>query len=101
MAKSGTEDPSKLLTPRDLQTRRILTWTKQAALYQSIDDWFIRHNAYPSDRILCNTTMSIVNLTASGLGISLLPIELVKRELAENILSIIPTEPEFAPVRYV
>ena len=101
MAKPGTESPSKPLTPRDLQTRRILTWTKEAALYQSIDDWFIQNNAYPLDRILCNATMSIVTLTISGLGISLLPIELVKRELAEKQLCIIPTKPEFPSVRYL
>jgi DNA-binding transcriptional LysR family regulator len=100
MAKPGTEDPTKILTPRDLQKRQILIWTKQAALYQSIENWFIRHNAYPTDRILCNTTMAIVSLTIAGLGISLLPIELVKRQLADNLLCIIPTEPRFAPVRY-
>ncbi len=100
MAKPGTEDVSKRLTPQDLQSRRILTWTKEAAIYQSIEDWFVRHDAYPANKILCNTTMSMVTLTAAGLGISLLPFELVRRELAEGTLVVIPTEPRFDPVRY-
>jgi DNA-binding transcriptional LysR family regulator len=100
MAKPGTEDPMKRLTPRDLQSRRILTWTKEAAIHKSIDDWFIQNGAYPANKILCNTTMSMVSLTAAGLGISLLPLELVTHELREGTLSIIPTEPRYQPVRY-
>ena len=39
-------------------------------------------------------------MAVAGLGISLLPVELVQRELAEGQLAIIPVEPEFEPVEY-
>jgi DNA-binding transcriptional LysR family regulator len=39
-------------------------------------------------------------LAAAGLGISLLPRDLVERELSEGTLRIVPTEPAFEAVRY-
>ena len=68
MAKPDTEDVSKPLTPRDLQSRRILTWEKESYFYHSIDSWLVRNVRRPVDRIHCNTTMSIGHwpLPASG-----------------------------------
>lgn len=88
------------LTPRDLQARQIITWSKEAALHRSIGDWFIAHGSYPEEPITCNSALTMAAMAVAGLGISLLPVELVQRELAEGQLAIIPVEPEFEPVEY-
>ncbi len=88
------------LTPRDLQARQIITWSKEAALHRPIGDWFIAHGSYPEEPITCNSALTMAAMAAAGLGISLLPVELVQRELAEGQLAIIPVEPEFEPVEY-
>jgi DNA-binding transcriptional LysR family regulator len=87
-------------TPRDLEGSRIITWSKDAEIYRSIEHWFISNGAHPARRITCNTAATMATLAAAGLGITLLPTELVRRELADGTLRIIQTDPEFEPVRY-
>jgi len=87
-------------TPRDLEGSRIITWSKDAAIYLSIQDWFVSHGAHPARRITCNTAATMATLAAAGLGITLLPAELVRREVSDGALTMIPTDPDFAPVRY-
>jgi DNA-binding transcriptional LysR family regulator len=74
------------LTPRDLQNRRIITWSKDAAIYRLVEDWFTRNGANPGQKITCNTAVTMASLTAAGLGVTLLPRELVKQELAAGML---------------
>jgi DNA-binding transcriptional LysR family regulator len=100
MGKPPTIPLTKPLTPRDLQARQIITWPEEAALHRSIRDWFIDHGAYPEEPITCNSALTMAAMAAAGLGISLLPEEVVKRELSEGRLAIIPVEPEFEPVQY-
>ena len=88
------------LTPRDLQNERIITWPKQAAVHRSIRDWFVAHGAYPEEMITCNSSLTMAAMAAAGLGVSLLPVPVVERELAEGQLAIIPVEPEFEPLPY-
>jgi DNA-binding transcriptional LysR family regulator len=88
------------LRPRDLQARRIITWAKGAAIHPSIERWFLQDGAYPIHRITCNTAVTMAVLAAAGLGVALLPPDLVERELADGALRIVPTEPAFEPVRY-
>ena len=98
----GAERQARMqsLTPKDLQSRRIITYSKDAAIHQSIEDWFTQHGAYPVHRITCNTAVTMVTLAQAGLGITLVPQQLVTRELAKGSLRIIPTEPAFAPLSY-
>ena len=84
----------------DLQAHQIITWSRQAALHRPIGEWFIAHGSYPKEPITCNSALTMAAMTAAGLGVSLLPVELVQRELAEGRLVIIPVEPEFEPVEY-
>jgi DNA-binding transcriptional LysR family regulator len=100
MEKPPAVPSMKPLTPRDLQSRQIITWPKDAALHRSIRDWFLDHGAYAFEPITCNSALTMATMAAAGLGISLLPVEVVQRELAEGRLAIIPVEPEFEPVQY-
>jgi DNA-binding transcriptional LysR family regulator len=100
IAKPSGQPIEQPLRPRDLQSWRIITWGKNAAIHQSIDKWFVQDGAYPIHRITCNTAVTMAMLAAAGLGISLLPPDLVERELSEGTLRIVPTEPAFEAVRY-
>jgi DNA-binding transcriptional LysR family regulator len=100
VSAGGEEPASRPLRPRDLQTRHIITEGKSAAIYQSLERWFIQNGAYPTHRITCNTTVTMADMVSAGLGISLLPFTLIEKQLAAGTLSLIPTEPEFEPVRY-
>jgi DNA-binding transcriptional LysR family regulator len=100
IAKPGGKPVERPLRPRDLQDWRIITWAKDAAIHQSIDRWFAQDGASPVHRITCNTAVTMAMLAAAGLGIALLPPDLVERELADGTLRIVPTEPAFEPVRY-
>lgn len=100
IAKPGGQPIERPLRPRDLQSWRIITWSRDAAIHQSIDKWFVQDGAYPIHRITCNTAVTMAMLAAAGLGISLLPRDLVERELSEGTLRIVPTAPGFEAVRY-
>lgn len=100
IGKTGSVTSSTPLRPRDLQSMQIITSAKGAAIYQSIEKWFINGGAYPSRRITCNASTAMADLAAAGLGIALLPVVLVKQQLAARTLSIIPSEPAFEPVRF-
>jgi DNA-binding transcriptional LysR family regulator len=94
------ETNSRPLRPRDLQARHIITEGKSAAIYRSVERWFIENGAYPTHRITCNTTVTMADMVAAGLGIALLPLVLIERQLSAGTLRVIPTQPEFEPVRY-
>lgn len=98
--KANSKSSVQPVRPRDLQARRIITTSRGAAIYQSIEKWFIEGGVYPSHRITCNTTAAMTDLVAAGVGVALLPIALIERQLKAKTLAIIPSEPEFEPVRY-
>src|SRR5260370_4077587 len=100
IAKPGGQPIERPLRPRDLQSWRIITWSRDAAIHQSIDKWFVQDGAYPIHRITCNTALETAMLAAAGLGISLLPRDLVERGVAEGTPRIVPTEPGFEAARY-
>jgi DNA-binding transcriptional LysR family regulator len=100
MEKADGKKRVQKLTPKDLQNRRIITWSKDAAIYRLVEDWFTRNGAFPGQKITCNTAVTMAGLAAAGLGVTLLPRELVKQELAAGMLRIIPTAPALDLVRY-
>jgi DNA-binding transcriptional LysR family regulator len=100
MEKPDGKKSVQKLTPKDLQNRRIITWSKDAAIYRLVEDWFTRNGAYPGQKLTCNTAMTMASLAAAGLGVTLLPRELVKQELAAGMLRVIPTAPALDLVRY-
>src|SRR5262249_58751147 len=52
MEKPDGKKRVQKLTPRDLQNRRIITWSKEAAIYRLVEDWF-----YPGQKITRNTAV--------------------------------------------
>jgi len=100
IARADYQIGRRPLRPRDLQGQHVITWGKEAAIFQSIEKWFIEDGSYPTHRITCNTAATMARLVSAGLGISLLPSVLVEEQLNKGDLCIIPTVPDFEPVKY-
>jgi DNA-binding transcriptional LysR family regulator len=88
------------LSPIDLAGRRIITWSRDSMIYSAINDWFVSNGAFPIHRITCNTAATMAAMAAAGLGTTLLPPSMVRRELKEGRLSIVRTKPAFGPLHY-
>ena len=69
-------------------------------IYSAINDWFVSNGAFPIHRISCNTAATMAAMAAAGLGTTLLPPSLVRRELKEGRLSIVRTKPAFGSLQY-
>lgn len=100
MAAPGAFPANAPLTPQDLQRLPLITWPRQSAIYRRIADWFAEHHAQIHSQHTCNSVISMARLAANGLGVALLPLRVVERELASGALDVIPTTVAFPPVRY-
>jgi DNA-binding transcriptional LysR family regulator len=89
------------LTPQELQRLPLITWPRQAAIHSRLTEWFAGHGVYPQRQHTCNSVIAMARLAAAGLGVALLPEQVVARELAEGSLSVIPTVPGFPAVEYL
>lgn len=96
----GSWQSSGPLTPEEIQSRRIIVYAKDAAIHQSINEWFIQRGAFPTNKITCNAAVTMIALAAAGIGLTLVPEHLAARELADGTLEIVPTEPNFDPLQY-
>lgn len=100
VAKPESMTATQPCTPVDLQSKIILTLSKNAAVYNVIDDWFHKGGAYPRRRTLCNSMMTLATLTMNGLGVSLLPKQLFRREIEEGKLAVVPTTPPMPIIHF-
>ncbi|MBL6458819.1 LysR family transcriptional regulator [Belnapia sp. T6] len=91
---------AELVTPAALQQMPLITWPEQSAIYSQISDWFAAGDAFPVPRHTSNSVVTLARLATAGLGVALLPLQVVQRELAEGKLVLMPTWPDFPNVEY-
>ncbi|MEA2877117.1 MAG: hypothetical protein QOF14_2313 [Hyphomicrobiales bacterium] len=85
------------LGPADLVQRPIITNPGPSHLYSIIHDWFAGAGLVPQRLNTCTSLTIVAKLTADGIGISVLPPVLVRRELARGNLVKLMTAPELPP----
>jgi len=85
------------LGPADLVQRPIITNPGPSHLYSIIHDWFAGAGLVPQRLNTCTSLTIVAKLTADGIGISVLPPVLVRRELARGNLVRLMTAPELPP----
>jgi len=92
--------PAGPLGPDALQAQRIIVLPKASYHHRAIESWFQAHGIpyRPNDE--CNSMSVVATLTASNIGISLLPPICYEAELARGDLRIIPTVPPYPPVEF-
>jgi len=88
------------LVPADLQGRPIITNPHPSHLYSTVHDWFAGAGTVPQRLHTCTSLTVAAKLTADGIGISVLPPVVVRRELARGQLVKLMTTPEL-PFHYL
>lgn len=88
------------LGPDDLFQRPIITNPGPSHLYGTIHDWFASAGLVPQRLNTCTSLTIVAKLTVDGIGISVLPPVLVRRELARGRLVKLTTAPEL-PFHYI
>jgi DNA-binding transcriptional LysR family regulator len=90
----------KQLTPVDLQQWPIITNPRPSHLHGVVHDWFAGAGIVPQRLHTCTSLTVAAKLTADGIGISMLPLVIVPRELARRQLIKLMTSPEL-PFHYI
>jgi DNA-binding transcriptional LysR family regulator len=100
MAHPSLVPPETLGTPADLARLPIITLTPEADIYAVMQAWFQRGGAAPRQFSHCNSFSVLVSLVRKGVGVSLLPEELLGRAIGAGELVALPERPRVPPVNY-
>jgi DNA-binding transcriptional LysR family regulator len=87
---AGPKWTEKPLTIDELARRTILLSAKGRHI-STIEGWFKSRGVRPKI-IICNSMSTAVKMTAIGMGISLVPIEVARQELDAHIVALVPVQ---------
>jgi DNA-binding transcriptional LysR family regulator len=100
MASPKLRIPGKALGPRELQRWPILSLAEDSFHYPVIERWFRDGGAIFRSACSCNNMNVIAALTAAGQGVSLLPRNCYRHEIAAGRLRVLKASPPLAPVEF-
>jgi DNA-binding transcriptional LysR family regulator len=100
MKGPSSETWTRPVTPKDLETHRILMLSHDTLINRLAEDWFANAGVRPKRKDICNSMAVLASLTMAGCGISLLPPILFRREIDEGRLIVISTTPPAGVVNY-
>lgn len=100
MASPRLDVPAKVLGPADIQRWPVLSLSEDSFHYPVMERWFREGGAIFRSTVSCNNMNVIADLTAAGLGVSLLPRHCYRREIAARKLTVIKTRPAFPAVEF-
>jgi DNA-binding transcriptional LysR family regulator len=100
MASYSFKLPKRVLTPRDLQTQRIIALSRESYHHKSIEDWFHMGGAAGQRIDTCKSLSVAASLAEAGLGLALLPPRSYTRQTKAKKLRIVKTTPSFPPVEF-
>lgn len=100
MASPRLKIPRRRLTPKDLAAWPVITLSQDSVLYDMVDDWFRKNDAEPRRMQVCNSLGVVTVLTIQGLGLSLLPPRIFRREVERGELVVINASPALAPIGF-
>ncbi len=89
------------LGPRDLEPWPIITLSRDSLLHELTETWFRGKRAEPHRMDVCNSLGVVASLTVSGLGISMLPPQIYRREIERGELMVLETEPRLRPIEFI
>ena len=85
------------LRPADLARLPIITNPDPSNLYTSITGWFAAAGVQPAHVNTCNSLVIMTRLALEGAGISLLPIAILRHEIASKVLHVLKVSPRLQP----
>lgn len=100
MASPRLNIPRRRLSPKDLAAWPVITLSQDSILYDRIDDWFRKNGVEPRRMQVCNSLGVVTVLTLQGLGISLLPPSIFRREMERGELTVVNAVPPLEPINF-
>ncbi|MFZ5555731.1 MAG: LysR family transcriptional regulator [Pseudomonadota bacterium] len=100
MASPRLGIPRRRMTPAELAAWPVVTLSRDSVLYDRVEDWFRKNGAEPRRMQVCNSLGVVTVLTIQGLGVSLLPPSIFRREVKRGELVELNTAPKLAPISF-
>ena len=100
MASPSLAIPGKALGPRELLRWPILSLSEDSFHYPVLERWFRDGGAIFRSTASCNNMNVIAALTAAGAGVSLLPRNCYRAEIAARRLRVLKTRPPLPAVEF-
>lgn len=100
MASPRLALPPGPLGPEELRAQRIIVLPRESFHHRSIEAWFQANKILYRPDDVCNSMSVVALLTASGVGISLLPPICYEAEMAAGALRVLETVPRQLPVEF-
>jgi DNA-binding transcriptional LysR family regulator len=88
-------------SPATLANLPIITLPHEANAHNVMLEWFEEAAVKPSRIHSCNSVSAVASLVRSGMGVSLLPVDLFKGDLQSGSLVVLPVTPAISKVNYV
>ena len=89
------------LTPKEMAQIPIFTHSRGSHLHLAMGRWFEEHGVRPTRVHGCNSLSSMIMMTIAGLGLSVLPIDLMQEELRQKKLMLAAPEETFPANRFL
>lgn len=89
------------LTPADLEPLPIITLSRDSVLHEITESWFRDNRAEPHRMDVCNSLGVVASLTIAGLGISMLPPAIYRREIERGELMVLEVEPKLPLLDFI
>jgi DNA-binding transcriptional LysR family regulator len=89
----ATDLKESVLLPNDLQHYPIYSHPPPSDLYKLTMDWFAESNIVPTGVNTCTSVAIIVHLVSNGIGSAILPINIVRSQVALGSVRLIVTNP--------
>ncbi|RCW63228.1 LysR family transcriptional regulator [Pseudorhodoferax soli] len=99
-AKAPSASGNRPLSPADLSTMGVLTFAEDSFHHSKLQDWFSEAGVPFEPLVTCNQMAVLAELTARGVGVSLLPVNGFKKWLHDGRLTVLNVEPEFPSVEF-
>jgi DNA-binding transcriptional LysR family regulator len=97
MASPKLALPRGRVRPERLACVPVVSHTQGSDHYNLLQGWFREAGATPPPFNGCSSLSTLIQLTVSGIGISVLPVEMMRGEVESGALSLVETDPPFPP----
>lgn len=101
MAGASLTLPPEPATPKELAGLPIITHSRGSHQHVMIQRWFRAHGAEPRRLSACSSLATIIQLTISDFGLSVLPVAAMKRELEAGALRLVRCTEALPPTDFL
>ncbi|MEO6623527.1 MAG: LysR family transcriptional regulator [Burkholderiaceae bacterium] len=91
----------KTLSPKEMAQIPIFTHSRGTHLHQAMARWFEEHGLRPTRVHGCNSLSTMIRMTIAGLGLSVLPIDMMQEEIGEKRLAVLSSRTGIPPNRFL